>query len=222
MADFGDDGPSGRGSAPLIDPQRLRVSRDEIEPGRAWNAKDWEEDRRYIEALELVATGNPRDAVAKLICLYVDDPSHLYGRAELLRLAMDLGIEEVVRQHVEWAVGFLAQQRLAQRACDAYRAARTRFPTLEWGEKALVQVLVCAERCDDRRVVVDATRFIIASHPTSLALPKALLACANVQHAQGRADLALQTLRHITLKFPLDPLSEIARRRLHELALAEG
>jgi TolA-binding protein len=65
--------------------------------------------------------------------------------------------------------------------------------------------------------VVDATKFLLAVHPGSAALPKALLACANIQQAEGRADLANQTLRHVVVKFPLDPLSEIARRRLQEI-----
>jgi len=201
----------------LLGLRRSRVNAAESEPSRTWHAQDWAEDQRYIDALDAMGKGLKRDALTMLVNLYKEDPGHLFGRALLLTLAVETGNEAMAHEHLEWAIGFHAQQGRAQEACEAYRSARAAFPALAWNEKPLVQVLVCADRCGDRRAVVDATKFLYASYPQSAALPKAFLASAAVQEAEGRSDLARATLQAIIQRFPLDPIAQLAQRKLREV-----
>jgi len=220
MTETKEDGGQGRDSlsGALLGLRRSRVNATEAEPSRTWQAQDWAEDQRYIDALDALGKGLKRDAMTKLVNLYKEDPGHLFGRALLLTLAVETGNEAVALEHLEWAIGFHAQQGRAQDTCEAYRSARAAFPQLAWNEKTLVQVLVSADRSGDRRAVVDATKFLYASYPRSAALPKAFLASAAVQEAEGRGDLAKATLQAIVQRFPLDPIAELAQRKLRELS----
>jgi outer membrane protein assembly factor BamD (BamD/ComL family) len=201
-----------------MEPSRSRVDAKEEEPNRTWDPREWEEDQRYVEALDLLVSGYKRDALTKLKSLYNDDPGHLYGRAQLLSLAVEVGEHETVREHAEWAVGFYVKQTRPQDACDTYRAVREALPDLEWSERPLVQTLVSAEKVSERKVVLDVTRQLIVRYPKSPALPKALYLSAGAQLEEGRPDLAVKTFQNLIDRFPIDPLADMAQRKLRELA----
>ncbi len=184
---------------------------------RTWDPEEWEEDQRFIEAMDLVQAGDKREAMQKLAALVKDDPTHLSGRLQLFQLAAELKVAGHVQPQAEWAIGYYLQHNELQAACDAYRLTRTAVPTLEWPEKILVNVLIAGDKAKDKRVVVDATKLLIHHHQNTPAMPRALLAGAQVQEDEGRPDLALLTLQNLIARYPLDPLTDRARKRLSEL-----
>ncbi len=184
---------------------------------RTWDPEEWEEDQRFVEAMDLVMQARKREALSKLEALYRDDPGHLYGRLQLFHLALDMKAEDVATAHADWAVEYHTQHSTPQNVCDAYREARTTLPHLKWSERALVQALLGGEKAKDKRVVVDATKQLVHHYPASAAMPRALFAGAQVQLDEGRPDLARNTLRNLIARYPLDPLAELAHRKLGEL-----
>jgi hypothetical protein len=184
---------------------------------RTWDPREWEEDHRFIEAMDRLAQGFARDALTKLLQLYKDDPGHLFGRIQVFTLALQLKMSELILEHAEWALSFHSRHTSAQIAADTYREVRLALPDLVWSEKSLMTALIAGERARDKRVVVDATKLLLRQFPESRALPRAFLASADVQLQEGRPDLARATLKSLIARYPLDPLVPHAERRLQEI-----
>ena len=189
---------------------------------RTWDPEEWEEDQRFIAAMDHLHAGHKREALQKLAQLVKDDPGHLSGRMQLFQLAAELKEPAHIQQQAEWAIGYYLQHNEPQSACDAYRTTRTAIPTLEWPEKSLVSVLIAGDKVKDKRVVVDAAKLLIHHHPASPAMPRALLAGAQAQEDEGRPDLASVTLQNLIARYPLDPLADMARKRLADLDARAG
>lgn len=184
---------------------------------RTWDPEEWEEDQRFVAAMDLVQAGDKREAMQKLAALVADDPTHLSGRLQLFQLAAELKVPGHVQPQAEWAIDYYLHHHELQAACDAYRLTRTAVPTLEWQERILINVLIAGDKVKDKRVVVDAAKLLIHHHPNTPAMPRALLAGAQVQEDEGRPDLACLTLQNLIARYPLDPLADMARRRLTEI-----
>lgn len=210
-----------RGERPSLTPaapaSKLAPEFDSGRNSRTWDPEEWEEDQRLIEAMDFVQAGHNQEALKKLSQLVADDPGHLSARLQLFQLAADLKEPKHMLDQAEWAIGYYLSHQELQSACDAYRKSRLSLPELEWPEKMLVNVLIAGDKVKDKRVVVDATKLLIRFHPNSAAMPRALLAGAQVQHDEGRPDLALLTLQNLIARYPLDPLASMARKKLVEL-----
>ena len=199
-------------------PTSSRPLPDEAKPkSRTWDPEEWEEDKRYIEAMDLLVAGRKRDALHKLVQLHDDDPSHQPARQQIFELSVELKLKEQLEKHAEWVVGLHLQQHEGQAACDAYRGTRTTAPELAFGERTLIQVLITAEKAKDSRVVIDAAGQLLRNFPESAALPRAFFATATAQEAEQRPDLAKVTLKTLITRYPLDPLAQMAERKLAEL-----
>jgi len=186
-------------------------------PIRTWDPEEWEEDQRFVEAMDHLQAGHKREALKKLEMLVKDDPKHIAGRIQLFQLAAELKEPKHVQAQADWVIGHYLQAHDLQAACDAYRVSRMALPSLEWSEKTLVNVLIAGDKVKDKRVVVDATKLLIQHHPNTPAMPRALLAGARVQEDEGRPDLARVTLENLIARYPLDPLADMARKKLAEL-----
>jgi len=213
-----------RGERPsLAPPTRTSKIPPAIDSGRnsrTWDPEEWEEDQRFIAAMDHLQAGHTNDALKSLEQLVKDDPGHLSAKLQLFQLALELKQPKHVQEQAEWAIAYYLQHHEMQSACDAYRRSRTALPDLDWPEKTLVSVLVAGDKVKDKRVVVDAAKLLIRQHPNSPAMPKALLAGAQVQEDEGRPDLAALTLQNLIARYPLDPLADMARRKLTDLEAA--
>ncbi len=185
--------------------------------GRTWDPQEWEEDPRFVAAIEALSRGHKRQALSELHALYQAAPGHLYGREQLLSLALELKDTDLIAAHVEWALAFQAQHRSPERAVETYRAARAEVPDFAWSEKALLTAQRMGEKARDNRAVVDAAKQLLVQHPESKAIPRALLATADAQLREGRPGLARTTLENLLARYPLDPLVSYAERKLVEV-----
>ncbi len=207
-----------RGERPSFTPKaRISPEHDSGANTRTWDPEEWEEDQRFIAAMDHLQAGDKREALHNLARLVKDDPGHLSGRLQLFQLAAELKEPSHVQPQAEWAISYYLQHSDPQSACDAYRLTRTAIPTLEWQEKTLVNVLIAGDKVKDKRVVVDAAKLLIHHYPNTPAMPRALLAGAQVQEDEGRPDLASVTLQNLIARYPLDPLADMARKRLADL-----
>lgn len=212
-----------RGGAPAADPAQPAQPRPNEAPpekarSRTWDPEEWEEDKRYIEAMDLLAAHRKRDALHKLVQLHEDDPKHQLARQQVFELSLELDHKEQLEKHAEWMVGLYLQQHDAAAACNAYRAVRTASAELLFSERILVQVLIAADKVQSNRVVIDAASLLLRNYPESPALPRAFFATASAQQAEQRSDLAIVTLKNLVARFPLDPLAQLAERKLSELS----
>jgi predicted Zn-dependent protease len=184
---------------------------------RTWDPKEWQEDHRFIEAMDKLAAGYKRDALAVLQKLYKDDPGHLFGRIQLFTVALSAGVKDVIEEHAEWALSFHNQHTSPQIVAESYREIRLALPDLKWSEKSLVLALLAGDKAGDGRVVVDATKMLLVQFPQSRALPRAFLSSADVQLAENRPDLARATLKSLLGRYPLDPLVMHAEKKLAQI-----
>jgi predicted Zn-dependent protease len=184
---------------------------------RTWDPKEWEEDHRFVAAMDALAAGAKRDALSKLLQLHEDDPGHLFGRIQLFTIALELKMGGLIAEHAEWALQFHSKNTSAQIAADTYREVRLATPDFEWSEKSLISALLAGDKARDKRVIVDATKLLLRCFPESRALPRAFLSSADVQLEEGRPDLARATLKSLIARYPLDPLVPHAERRLAEI-----
>jgi TolA-binding protein len=215
----GDKGQSPPASAPTAHatpPQEASVSQAPPKQ-RTWDPEEWEEDERFIAALDLIQMNRRSDALKKLRDLHQDDPTHEGARFALFSVGIALKDAEVVEAQAEWVIAQHAHRGEHKELCAAYRDARQAIPHVQWPEKVLISALLAGDKAEEGRVVVDATKLLFHRFPNTAVMPRALLASANVQAREGRTDLACTTLKNIIARYPLDPLCELAQRRLAEL-----
>jgi len=176
-----------------------------------------EEDPRYVHAVQLRKQNRKLEAMLALEELRRMKPDYPHARDLLFQLAVELGAEDRVRQHADWV---LTQQGKLEPhvVCATYRSLRMACPNLGLSEKALVVVLVAADKARDGRAAVDVTKLLLRDHPASPLLPRAFMSSAQVQLAEGRPDLARATLESLIARFPHDSLAVLARKKLNELA----
>jgi predicted Zn-dependent protease len=209
-----------------LDPEHTRrqvEDRDEpTEPaGRArgnWDPAARERDARYGEALEKARAGDKQGALEAFDLLCADYPGHTHARLQLFQLAVELRDQARARDHHDWIVTYYLQITNIEGLCQSYRDTRLAFPELRWSEKSLVQIMHAGEKIHDARVAVDAAKLLIHTYPQSPTVPRALLLGARVQEQEGRPDLARATLQNILGTYPMDPVAEVAKRRLAQLA----
>lgn len=185
-------------------------------PGR-YDAVASDEERLYTKALFLREQGRTSEAVQLLDDLVASSPEHAEARTLLLKLALEQGQLDKVEQHAEWVVLDCAQRLQNTQVCNFYRSARVGSPQQLWSERALLAVLIAADKSGEGRVVVDVTKMLLHTYGESPALPRALYASAAVQQHEGRPDLARATLQNLVARFPRDSLAPAARRRLHDI-----
>jgi TolA-binding protein len=205
------------------DPRGPVEDRDEpTEPaGRArgaWDPVSRERDARYGEALELARAGDKRGALEAFDKLCSDYPSHVHARLQLFQLAVELHDQGRAAEHHDWIVQHYLTVTNIEGLCQTYRDTRLTFPELRWSERALIQIMHAGEKTHDARVAVDAAKLLIHTYPHSPTVPRALLLGARVQEQEGRPDLARATLQNIVGTYPMDPVAEVAKRRLLQLA----
>jgi hypothetical protein len=203
---------AGRESHTLAADKGLKVA-----GGRTWDPQEWEEDPRFVAAIESLGRGHKREALKDLQALYAAAPEHLYGREQLLALALDLKVVDVIAEHIEWALSFHAQHSPPEKVVETYRSARGALPDFAWSEKALLTIQRVGEKARDNRAVVDAAKTLLVQHPASKAIPRSLLASADAQLREGRPGLARVTLENLLAHYPLDPLVPHAERKLVEV-----
>jgi hypothetical protein len=189
----------------------------ETQASRTWDPRDWEEHPRFVAALEALGRGLRREALSELSALVRDEPTHAYGRSQLVAVALELEDVEVLAEHVEWALSYHAEQGAAEAVVATYGGARRLLPELAWSEKTLLIALRMAERLKDNRAVLDVAKQLLIRHPLSRALPRALLVSADAQLREGRPGLARATLQSLLARYPLDPLVPHAERKLLEV-----
>jgi TolA-binding protein len=189
-----------------------RRSRRVRDPGQR------EEDERYSEALELVKQGARSEALHLLERLVADYPNHVHARLSLFHLAVELRDQARAGEHHDFIVTHYLQVTNTEGLVQSYRETRLTFPELVWAEKSLIQVMHAGEKTHDARVAVDAAKLLLHTYPQSPTVPRALLLGARVQEQEGRPDLARATLQSIVGSYPMDPVAEVARRRLTQLA----
>lgn len=185
-------------------------------PGR-FDEPASEEHRRYTQALFLREQGRTEEAVAILDDVCRLAPEHHEARALALKLALENKDADRIEAHAEWVIQHQAKANQPLTVCSLYKSARMALPTMVWSERALLAVLLAADRVSEGRVVVDVTKMLLHSYPESPALPRALYASAAVQHCEGRPDLARTTLESLVARFPRASLTPMARKRLLEL-----
>jgi hypothetical protein len=176
-----------------------------------------EGDRLYRHALLLREQGRGQETLAKLEELYRGDPNHLEGRVLLHKLITETGREAIAAEHTEWVIGHYAKRGAHGEVCAAYRRTRMAFVELALPESVLQHVILSADRVNETRVILDATKLLLQRFPNSPVLGQALFASARVQATEGRPDLARNTLQMLISRFPRDPLAAEARRRLLDL-----
>ncbi len=189
---------------------------------RTWDPREWEEDKRFVDAMDLIHLGQKRQAFDRLRVLLADDPEHEQGRLAAFHLALELNEIAFITEHAEWAILCEAQTGNRESVCNCYRQTRVTAKTLAWSERTLVTALIAGEKIRDHKVVVDATKMLLMMHPSSPALPRAFIASAEVQLAEGREDLAVRTLENVIARFPLDGLVPLAQRRLEQIKSGEA
>jgi hypothetical protein len=202
----------------------LRVTGASLPPARRTGmsmppavSEEWQEDDRFLNAISCVEAGYKSNALTMLEALLADKPDHAAARAMMIDLGLELGEAERVRTHASEAVLTHAVSSQHEKACELFRKIRTGQPDAAFNEKALVQVLRSGERMSDDAVIVEATRVLMNAFPNSASLPRALLATAQCQVKNSRADLARRTLSVLIERFPMDALVGVARQRLAEL-----
>lgn len=185
-------------------------------PG-AQRDEEHEEDPRFAHAVSLRKQNRKLEAMLALEELRRMKPDYPQARDLLFQLAVELGAEDRVRQHADWVLTQQGKQE-PQAICATYRSLRMACPNLGLSEKALVTVLVAADKARDGRAAVDVTKLLLRDHPNSALLPRAFMSSAQVQLAEGRPDLARATLENLIARFPHDSLTVLARKKLNELA----
>jgi predicted Zn-dependent protease len=183
-----------------------------------WDPAARERDARYGEALERSRAGDKQGALACFDRFCSDFPGHVHARLQLFQLALELRDQARAAEHHDWIVSHYLQGTNIEGLCQTYRDTRLAFPQLRWSEKALIQIMHAGEKTHDARVAVDAAKLLIHTHPNSPTVPRALLLGARVQEQEGRPDLARATLQSIVGTYPMDPVAEVAKRRLAQLA----
>jgi hypothetical protein len=201
----------GRESFALIAEKAVKVAKESLE------VSEWQEDPRFVEAMDTLGEGHKAEALKKLQALYRTAPQHLHARRQLFILALELKEIVLVAEHVEWALSFLAQHAAPEAVIEAYRSTRAALPHFVWSEKALLTAQRVGEKLKDNRVVVDSAKVLLAQHPDSQSVPRALLASAEAQLRENRPDLTRSTLQSLVTTFPLDPLVPHAQRKLAEV-----
>lgn len=184
-------------------------------PG-AQRGEEHEEDPRFANAVNLRKQNRKLEAMLALEELRRMKPDYPQARDLLFQIAVELGAEDRVRQHADWVLVQQGKQD-PQVICATYRSLRMACPNLGLSEKALVIVLVAADKARDGRAAVDVTKLLLRDHPNSALLPRAFMSSAQVQISEGRPDLARATLENLIARFPHDSLAVLARKKLNEL-----
>jgi hypothetical protein len=214
----GPNKPEGRptGAWSILGPAS-KTSQAPKERSRTWDPEEWEEDQRFVEAMDMVSRGYKREALGRLQQLCQDDETHMEARLQALYLAMELRILDIVDGYLEAALQYQTRKHGPQGTTELYRQIRTSVPDMAWPERVLVFCLIAGEKAKDPRVILDATKMLLLRFPESSSLPRAFLASAEVQVSEGRSDLAVGTLMNLIQRYPMDALAVLAERRLREL-----
>lgn len=135
--------------------------------------------------------------------------------AQVLLRAIDERQPEHIRQHATDAFVGWNRTGEAARIVATYRSIREQYWELELGEPTLRAVITAAtHKGTDPLVCVDVASQLIRQHPQSGLVPRAMWIAAQGQESLQRHDLARRTLQNLIAAFPMEPLSEQARRKV--------
>jgi hypothetical protein len=161
--------------------------------------------------------GRKIEALLQLEQLLMSTPEHADARREIFNIAAELKLEPRIQQHVDWVLLEQAHGQEHGQLCTTYRGVRMTFPNVGYCERTLIAAMIAGEKTQDGRVIVDVTKLLLRDFPQSEMLPRAFMSSAQVQINEGRPDLARNTLQNLIARFPFDPLTAHARRKLAEL-----
>jgi len=137
----------------------------------------------------------------------------------LLR-ALELAQADPIREHAGDAFQHWSRVGAAELVTSTYRRVREQHWELELGEPVLRAVVIAAARVGtDPLVCVDVASQLIRQHPHSPLVPRAMWIAAQAQEALHRRDLCERTLNNLVLAYPMDPLTQQARRKLGQNSL---
>jgi len=176
-----------------------------------------EEDPRFAKAQTLRQQNRKLEAVITLEELRRFNPDYPQVRELLFEIAVELGAEDRLKAHIDWGLQQHSQQQDHEKVCGIYRKLRNSCPNFGYAEKSLIAVLIASEKEEDARVTLDVTKLLLREFPKSPALPRAVMASALAQIAEGRSDLARATLESLIARFPFDSLAGIARQKLNDV-----
>ena len=111
---------------------------------------------------------------------------------------------------VDGQIQVLARQGRSKELLDVYKAASSRGGVYI-SDRSFLVVEQAAAAEGEAELAVSVVRSMLAEHPRSGLLPRALWDTAQLQRRAGRADLADRTLDTLVARFPDDPFARQAR-----------
>ena len=175
---------------------------------------EWEEDPEFLEAHQLIAAQRHRDALPLLRSVLAKNPQHAPARAASVRVAAALGDRATLEPALAGEIDRLARDRRHADVHELYALAEQGGADVPLSDRALAQVIHAAAEQRDVDLVERAMRRLVIEHRDSPVIPKALYQTAQAQAAAGRKDAAQRTLNDLVARYPMDPVTELARRNL--------
>jgi membrane associated rhomboid family serine protease len=175
---------------------------------------DWEEDREFLEANQLIIAKRFADARPLLLNVLVRKPDHAAAREASIRLAAALGDRAALEPVLAGELERLSRDRRYADVHELFVLTDQALPGFPLPDRALAHVIRAACEHKDIACVEHAMRRLVKEHRDSPLIPKALYETAQAQAAAGMSDSARQTLRDLVTRYPMDPVADLAKRNL--------
>lgn len=171
-------------------------------------------DDNVQRALGLLQQGRYADALAVLEGVLAEYPEHTAARSTALRVAEESRDLHAVVRHAGSAFAAWAKLEQHQLVAEAYRRIAASWLDTALDERALLQVLSSARALQDPALGLEAAGAFVEHYGESALLPRVLWLAAEAQEQQGRTEVSRNTLRSLVTRFPQDPLTALARKKL--------
>lgn len=181
---------------------------------RASRGLEWEEDPKFVAALDHLAKKEVAQAMPLLRDVVSRRPDHVAARRELCRAAVAAEDATTARLQASRVLVEAGREAAWRDVIELYRALEKDLPELVLDDRALAAVARSAIECSDPWLAIRVTSRLMSAFPESPVVPGAMWDAAQLQEDAGRPDLARKTLTTLVERYPLDPRADEARRKL--------
>lgn len=178
----------------------------------------WSEHPTYVVAMEARDRLDHAEARRLLLELVRTQPDHVAAQEALLDLQLDGAAGQAELADVDLCAPPLIEHYHRAGRHEAlvalYRRLRKALPSYGLADHELLRVATAAQHRTESALVITAVTELMACHPASPLLPRALLLAAEAQRRSGARELQRGTLERIARCFPEHACAKVARDEL--------